>query len=83
MNGARLLTLGLALDINAASREDLDALPGIGPALAQRIFDYRQKHGPFKKIDDLEQVSGIGPNKLENIKPYLIINLSGVPGDGD
>jgi len=73
MSGDTLMTLGLALDLNTATAADLDALPGIGPALAQRIVDYRAAHGPFKKIDDLEQVSGIGPKKLEKIKPYLII----------
>ncbi len=73
MHGAELFTLGLAIDLNGASAPDLDALPGIGPALAQRIIDYRQKHGPFKKIDDLINVSGIGPKLLEKIKPYLMI----------
>jgi len=75
MSGAQLLTLGLPLDLNRASAEDLDAVPGIGPALAHRIVDYRKAHGPFKKIDDLEEkVLGFGPKKLEKIKPYLIIN---------
>ncbi len=73
MSGDALMTLGLALNLNTATLKDLDALPGIGPALAKRIVDYREKHGPFKKIDDLEQVSGIGLKKLEKIKPYLII----------
>jgi competence protein ComEA len=73
MSGPQLLTLGLALDINQATAADLEALPGIGPALAKRIIDYRQAHGPFQKIDDLEQVSGIGPKKLEKLKPYVII----------
>ena len=73
MHGAELLTLGLAIDLNQASAADLDALPGIGPALAQRIVDYRQQHGPLKTIDELIQVSGIGPKLLEKIKPHLII----------
>ncbi|MEW6660128.1 MAG: helix-hairpin-helix domain-containing protein [Thermodesulfobacteriota bacterium] len=73
MSGPQLLTLGLALDINQATAADLDALPGIGPALARRIIEYRQAHGPFKKIDDLEQVSGIGPKKLAQIKPYVFL----------
>jgi competence protein ComEA len=71
MPGAQLVTLGLTLDLNRATAQDLDALPGIGPALAQRIVDYRQAHGPFKKIEDLREVSGIGPQNLEKLKPYL------------
>ena len=61
MSGAQLVTLGLPLDLNRATAEDLDAVPGIGPALAQRIVDYRKAHGPFKQIEDLREVSGIGP----------------------
>jgi len=73
MDGPKLLTLGLALDLNRATPADLEALPGIGPALAARIIDYRRTHGPFKTIDDLEQVSGIGPKKLARIKPLVVI----------
>lgn len=79
MHGAELLTLGLPLDLNSASATDLDALPGIGPALAQRIVDYRKAHGPFGKIDDLEKISGIGPRVLEKIMPYLILGVSDQP----
>ena len=71
MSGAQLLTLGLVIDLNRATAEDLDAIPGLGPALAQRIIDYRKAHGPFKKIDDLREVSGIGPQNLPKLKPYL------------
>lgn len=74
MAGARLLTLGLPIDLNTASAADLTALPGVGPALAQAIVAYRTTHGPFKKVDDLEKVPGIGPKKLEKIKPNLITN---------
>jgi competence protein ComEA len=71
MPGAQLLTLGLAIDLNRATAEDLDAVPGIGPALAQKIVDYRNARGPFKKIEDLIEVSGIGPQNLQKLKPYL------------
>ena len=74
MSGAQLLTLGLPIDLNRATAQDLDAIPGLGPALAQRIIDYRQAHGPLKTIEELEEkVLGIGPKKLEGIKPHLII----------
>src|SRR5579863_4220845 len=49
------------LDLNTANAEQLDALPGVGPATAQRIIDYRQEHGPFRNVDELEGVPGIGP----------------------
>jgi competence ComEA-like helix-hairpin-helix protein len=74
MSGTQLLTLGLPLDLNRASAPDLEAVPGIGPALARRIVEYRQVHGPFHKIDDLgEKVLGFGAKKVERIKPFLII----------
>jgi competence protein ComEA len=74
MSGDQLLTLGLAIDLNRASAEDLAAVPGIGPALAQRIVEYRQAHGSFQKIEDLEEkVLGFGAKKVEKIKPFLIV----------
>jgi len=76
MAGTQLLTLGLPLELNTASADDLKALPGIGPALAQAVVNYRATYGPFKKIDDLLQVSGIGPKKLENLRPHLVISES-------
>jgi competence protein ComEA len=76
MSGPQLLTLGLALDLNTATTEDLQALPGIGPALAQRIFQYRQAHGPFRKTADLLAVPGIGKKKLAELKPFLLVSSS-------
>jgi competence protein ComEA len=49
------------MDLNSATVADLDALPGIGPVLAQRIVDHRTAHGPFTSVDELDDVSGIGP----------------------
>jgi len=71
MSGAQLMTLGLPIDLNRATAEDLEAIPGIGPALAKRIVDYRQAHGPFKQVEDLREVSGIGLPNLQKLKPYL------------
>ena len=65
------------LDINKASPEQLDGLKGIGPAKAQAIVDYRRKNGPFKTVDDLENVPGIGPATLKDIRGSVMV--SGVP----
>ncbi|MCK5585266.1 helix-hairpin-helix domain-containing protein [Candidatus Bipolaricaulota bacterium] len=55
------------VDINSANVDELSTLPGIGPALAQRIIDYRAEHGPFGCIEDLEHVSGIGPQTVADL----------------
>jgi competence ComEA-like helix-hairpin-helix protein len=83
MSGAQLVTLGLPIDLNRASAADLDAIPGLGPALAQRIVDFRKAHGPFKKIGDLREVSAVGPQSLEKLKPYLGLGSpeAGAPPD--
>lgn len=60
------------LDLNTASADQLDALPGVGPATAQKIIDYRQTHGPFRTLDELEAVPGIGPSKLAQLKGLVI-----------
>jgi competence protein ComEA len=54
--------------LNTATLEQLDALPGVGPVTAQKILDYRQKHGAFSSLDDLDAIPGIGPARLEQLR---------------
>lgn len=60
------------VDVNHASAEELDAVPGIGPTLAQRIVAYRRANGPFARVEDLTKVPGIGPKTLEAMKEWLV-----------
>lgn len=62
---------GEVLDLNTATAEELQKLPGIGPALSQAIVDYREEHGPFHSVEDLLQVPGIGPGRLDNIRDLV------------
>ncbi|NOY98363.1 MAG: ComEA family DNA-binding protein [Chloroflexi bacterium] len=59
------------VNINTAAAEELDALPGIGPSLAQQIVDYRRQYGSFRKIDDIMGVPGIGPATFDRIKDLI------------
>jgi competence protein ComEA len=59
------------VDLNTATVEQLQTLPGIGPVLAQRIIDYRTAHGPFANVDGLQQVGGIGPSKFSQLKDHV------------
>ena len=59
------------LDLNAATVADLDALPGIGPVLAQRILDWRAAHGRFSDVEELAEVSGIGPSVLARLRDLV------------
>lgn len=61
------------LDLNKATQEQLTYVSGIGPSLAEVIIDHRNKYGPFKNLEELKQIKGIGEKKFQKIKQYLII----------
>lgn len=59
------------INVNTADRDELDILDGIGPAIADRIIEYRKNNGPFESADELAEISGIGPSTIANIKDYI------------
>ena len=61
------------LDLNHATAQELTTLPGIGEVLAQRIVDYREAHGPFRSVDELIAVEGIGEGKLEKLRELVTV----------
>jgi competence protein ComEA len=60
------------LSLNAATQAELEALPGIGPAMAQRIIAYREENGPLQSVEELDDVSGIGPALMEQLRPLVV-----------
>jgi competence ComEA-like helix-hairpin-helix protein len=65
------------LDLNTATAEELQQLPGVGPGMAKAIVDFRQKGGPFRRVEDLLAIRGITKQRLEKIRP----NVKIVPPD--
>ncbi|WP_314668392.1 ComEA family DNA-binding protein [Rothia mucilaginosa] len=61
------------VNINTATAEELQTLPRIGPAMAQRIISWREAHGGFRSVDELDAVPGIGPSMLENLRPLVTV----------
>ena len=63
----------LTVNLNTASVQLLETLPGIGPAIAQRILDYRQEKGSFSSVEQLKEIKGIGEKTFEKLKPYVTV----------
>ncbi|MBL0890212.1 MAG: helix-hairpin-helix domain-containing protein, partial [Gemmatimonadaceae bacterium] len=59
------------IDVNSATVAELESLPRVGPALAQRIIEHRQRHGPFQSAEDLRHVRGIGPSTVRLLEPLV------------
>jgi len=70
------------INLNTATVEQLDGLPGVGQKLAARIVEYRQKNGPFKKVEDLMNVKGIGEKNFLKLRSRLTVG-GGAPGVPD
>jgi competence protein ComEA len=68
---AQGLPFPLPLSLNQATRQQLEALPGIGPRLAERILYYRHEHGGFRTVEELAEVPGIDKRRLANLRPYV------------
>jgi len=60
------------VQLSTATLEQLDTLPGVGPVTAQKILDYREKHGAFSSVDELDAVPGIGPKRLEQLRELVV-----------
>jgi len=62
------------VNLNTASAADLENLPGVGAKMAERIVEYRQKNGPFKKVEDLMNVRGVGEKSFLKLKPLITVS---------
>jgi comEA protein len=67
------------VNLNSASAEQLEQVPGIGPATAKSIIDFREKSGPFKRVEDVLAIRGISKRALERMRPYLTVNPAATP----
>jgi len=64
----------LLVHLNTATAAQLENLPGVGPKMAARILQFRQQHGPLRRLEELEQVQGIGSRTLERLRPFAVLD---------
>jgi competence protein ComEA len=64
------------LDLNSASAEQLTEIPGIGKVMAQRIVEWRDQNGPYRRVEDLLKVKGIGEKSFQKLRPYVKVKSS-------
>ena len=69
------------VNLNSAQASELAALPEVGSALASRVVEYRERHGPFASVDDVTQVPGVGPKTLELLRPMLTLSPTSSKND--
>src|SRR5215472_1999666 len=67
------------VNINTANSEQLQQVPGIGPATAQKILQMRKSYGPFKSVDDLLAIRGLGQKRLDKMRKYLTVGKASAP----
>lgn len=75
-------TPGAPVNLNAATLAQLQTLPGVGASTAQRIVDYRQKNGAFKKVEELMNVKGLGEKSFLKLKPLITVGEKSAGADG-
>jgi len=73
LEGKKKILLGIPINLNTATSDDLSSLPGIGPHIADEVISLRKTRGSFLKIEDLKNVSGIGEKRLKKIRKYLTV----------
>lgn len=64
---------GKVVNLNTATLAELESLPGLGETISQRIIDYRTEYGPFRTVEELDEVEGIGPRTLEKLRPFVTV----------
>jgi competence ComEA-like helix-hairpin-helix protein len=82
LSGARKKPPSKPININTANSEELQQVPGIGPATAEKILQMRKSYGAFKSVDDLLSIRGIGKKRLEKMRKYLTVSKSTAPNRG-